>query len=322
MSNWRPSSDAGTARRRAALLSRARQHFAGQKLLEVTTPALTRYAGSDPNIDCLRVESQFSGRYFLHTSPESSMKRLLAAGYPDIYSIGPVYRDGELGHRHVPEFTMLEWYRLGFGLDEIIDDTTRLIAACLDDPGLADSVELVDYADACREFAGLDVFAATIDELAARTGGDEHLRDAVGEDRDAWLDLLMSTVVTPRFQADRLTVVRHYPASQAALARLCPGDDRVADRFEVFRGDMELANGYVELTNAVEQRRRIDADLDKRRRLGRDVNPWDRALIAALEHGLPECAGVAVGVERLHMCLENTDDIRRVMTCAFEKHDD
>lgn len=322
MSAWRPSSGADTARRRAALLARAREYFADAKVLEVTTPALGRYAASDPNIDCLTATSGSGRNYFLHTSPEFCMKRLLAAGYPDIYSIGPVYRDGELGQRHVPEFTMLEWYRLGFGLGEIITDTTRLIAACLEAPALPESAAVIDYADACRDFANVDPFDAPVEELAAGANADSQLRDALGDDRDAWLDLLVSTVVAPRLPPDRLTVIRHYPANQSALARLCPDEPRVADRFEVFCGDMELANGYVELTDAGEQRRRIEADLDKRRRTGRDVHPWDRTLIAALEAGLPDCAGVAVGVERLHMLLEKSGDIRNVMTFAFGTDND
>ena len=250
------------------------------------------------------------------------MKRLLAAGYPDIYSIGPVFRDGELGRRHAPEFTMIEWYRLRFGLDAIIDDAVRLVTACLGSPALEETVLRIDYANACHEYGNIDPFGATSAELAAAASADEQLREEIGDERDAWLDLILSTVIAPAFPTDRLTVVQHYPASQAALARICPGDDRVADRFEVFIGDMELANGYVELTDAAEQRRRIDADLDTRQRLGRSAHPWDEGLLGALEHGLPECAGVALGVERLQMVLDNADDIRDVMTFGFEGTDE
>ena len=322
MNDWRPSSDAAAARRRAGMLGRARDYFARQDVLEVCTPSLGRYAASDPNIDSLTAQSSAGARYYLHTSPEFCMKRLLADGFPDIYSIGRVYRDGELGHRHVPEFTMIEWYRLGFGLDEIIADTVNLVAACLHAEALEQSVVRIDYAAACREYGNIDPFDATSDDLAAAVSADERLFREIGDDRDSWLDLVMSTLVAPQFETDRLTVVQHYPASQAALARLCPGDDRVADRFELFYGDMELANGYVELTDAVEQRRRIDSDLEKRQRLGRHLHPWDRALIEALEHGLPDCAGVALGVERLQMVLDQTEDIRDVMTFAFERNDE
>lgn len=304
------------------MIARAREYFATQEVLEVSIPALGPYAGSDPNIDCLTVNTRSAGQLFLHTSPELGMKRLLAAGYPDIYSLGPVYRDGELGRRHVPEFTMLEWYRRGFGLDDIIEDTARLIAVCLDTPDLARKVAVIDYVETCEKFTGIDPLTATVQDLARCLSADQRLRATLGDDRDAWLDLLVCELVLPRLPTDRLTVIRHYPASQAALARLCPADPRIADRFEVFFGDMELANGYVELTDAAEQRQRIEADLQERRRLGRPVHPWDRSLIAALEHGLPDCAGVAVGVERIHMLLDRAEDISQVMTFSFGRRND
>jgi lysyl-tRNA synthetase class 2 len=242
------------------------------------------------------------------------MKRLLAAGYPDIYSICRVYRDGEAGPKHAPEFTLAEWYRHGFDLRAIIDDTIRFIATCLDDASLAESVVMTTYDEVVRRHVGVDPLSAGIEELAACTAPDERLRQELGDDRDAWLDLIMVSVVAPALPAGHLTVISHYPASQASLARLCPDDARVADRFEVFYGAMELANGFVELTDAEEQRHRIDTDLARRRRLGRVCEPWDRDLVAALEAGLPESAGVAVGLERLHMVLEGSEDIADVMT--------
>lgn len=322
MSDWRPSSGPDVAERRAAMLARVRAYFSAERVLAVDTPALGRAASSDPNIDSLSVKSETAGEFFLHTSPEVCMKRLLADGYPDIYSVCRVYRDGESGRRHSPEFTMIEWYRLGFGLTDIVDDTTRLIAACLDDDALPGTVVRLDYADAFRDVTGLDVFEASIGELADCADADNHLRREIGAERDAWLDLLMSTVVAPRFERDRLTVLQHYPASQAALARTCPDDPRVAERFEVFIGDMELANGFVELTDAKEQRRRIEEELEQRQRRGRPAHPWDRHLIAALESGLPECAGVAAGLERLQMALDKTDDITNVMTFAIDSTDE
>jgi lysyl-tRNA synthetase class 2 len=320
VSGWHPSAGVAAARSRAALLERARAHFAAADILAVDTPALTRYAVTDPHIDSLTAQSS-GGGYFLHTSPEFCMKRLLAAGFGDIYSICRVFRDGESGARHSPEFTMIEWYRLGFSLTAIVEDTLQLIARCLDAPALAGRAEIVDYDEAFRRHAGLDPFAAGIDELAAATGADERLRREIGAERDSWLDLIMSTVVAPRLPVGRLTVIRHYPASQAALARLCPADVRVADRFEVFHGTMELANGYVELTDADTQRQRFDDDLDMRQRLGREAVPWDRHLVDALRAGLPECAGVAVGLERLQMVLDGTNDIRDVMTFESEHSD-
>lgn len=316
MTGWRAASGVDAARRRADMLSRARRYFAANAVLSVDTPSLSRFANSDPHTENLEVISRTAGTLYLHTSPEFFMKRLLADGYPDIYTICRVYRDGELGRRHAPEFTMVEWYRLGFGLEDIAHDTIDFIRACLDAPDLASTS--MDYSAAFEQFAGIDPVGASADELASCAGVGGRLRREIGHDKDAMLDLVMSTVVAPRFCSDRLTVVRHFPASQAALARLCPADPAVADRFEVFFGDLELANGYVELTDATEQRRRIDRELARREQLGRPTRPWDRNLVAALASGLPACAGVAAGLERLQLVHDKADDIRDVMTFAFD----
>ena len=314
MTNWRPSSGPGAAMRREQLLARARHYFSAQDMLAVDTPALNRYAVTDPNIDSLTVHCGVGQDYFLQTSPEYWMKRLLADGYPDIYSICRVFRDGESGRRHIPEFTMAEWYRLGFGLGEIIDDTIAFIVACLGEPQLAESVMRYDYAEAFSKFAGIDMFAASSDELASCCNADASLQSAIGAHRDIGLDLILSTIIAPQFTGDRLTVLRHYPASQASMARLCTDDRRVADRFEVFFGDLEIANGYVELTDVAEQRQRLDQDLETRQQAGRPTFPQDHGLLAALESGLPDCAGVAVGIERLQMIMDKTDDISDVVT--------
>jgi len=178
-------------------------------------------------------------------------------------------------------------------------------------------VEL-DYCDAVRDATGLDPLTADVASLADALGADDRLRGALGQEKDDWLDLLLATLVVPGFARDRLTILKHYPASQAALARLCPANPAVADRFEVFLGPIELANGYVELTDAAEQAARIAADNAARARRGRPVRPVDTNLLGALEAGLPECAGVAMGLERLQMIHDQTDDIRDVITFAFE----
>lgn len=292
------------------MLERARQYFAAQHVLSVDTPAMAPFPAPDANIASFSVGSQSGAKTFLQTSPEIHMKRLLASGYPDIYSICRVFRDGEAGKRHCPEFTLAEWYRLGFGLPEIISDTVQFIAACLDRPGLADNVVHYNYREAFRIFAGLDTFEASIEELAECSDADARLKSELGTHRQAWLDLAMSTVIAPQFERNQLTVVRHYPADQAALARLCPDDSRVADRFEVFFADLELANGYVELTDVDEQRRRFEKELE--------ISCIDTTLLAALDAGLPDCAGVALGIERLQMVLDQTDDIRDVVTFMAE----
>jgi lysyl-tRNA synthetase class 2 len=297
---------------------RIRAYFEAQHVLEVDTPMLSPFAASDPQIESLEItSSQVSASpLYLHTSPEFCMKRLLAAEYPDIYSLCRVFRDGESGRLHQPEFTMLEWYRHGMGLDEIIADTVAVIEAALD---REINVDYVDYRDAFDAACKLDPLSAGVEVLADAAGADDELRTAVGDERDDWLDLLLSTRVATTFAPDHLTVLQHYPASQAALARLCPADPTVADRFEVFLGSVELANGYVELTDAKEQARRIEADNEARRRRGRPVRPVDELLLAALDSGLPECAGVALGLERLQMLFHKTDDIGKVITFSFRE---
>ena len=314
---WKASAGVALARQRADMLERARAFFRARDVLEVDTPALGRHAASDPNIDSLRVAGHGDTTLYLQTSPESFMKRLLAGGYPDIYALGHVFRGGEAGRLHQPEFTMVEWYRRDFGLGAMIDETVAFIADLLDRPdlGKADSLE---YRDAFRRFAGIDPVAASTDELAEAASADAGLRENLGDDRDAWLDLLLCTRVAAGFATGRLTVLRHFPASQAALARVCPVDGNVADRFEIFYGEMELANGFVELRDPDEQRRRMLADLEKRRATGRQPVPLDEPLLAALDAGLPRCAGVAVGFERLLMLASGADDIRDVMTFAFD----
>jgi lysyl-tRNA synthetase class 2 len=318
MNDWQPASGPGAAARRAAMKRRIRAYFENAHVLEVDTPALSPFAVSDPQIESLEItRSEVSAQpLYLHTSPEFFMKRLLAADFPDIYSICRVYRDGESGRLHQPEFTMVEWYRLGMRLDDIVDDTLGVIRAALDNNIDADQV---DYRDAFADACGVDPLAADIAALADAAEADDELRAAVGNERDDWLDLLLATRVIPGFAAGRLTVLRHYPASQASLARLCPDDARVADRFEVFLGPVELANGYVELTDAAEQAHRIAADNDARQRRGRRVRPVDSLFLAAIESGLPACAGVAMGLERLQMLFNKTDDIGNVITFTFQK---
>ncbi len=295
------------------MLANIRAYFEEQDVLAVDTPALSAFATSDPNID--NVSAQLaSATAYLHTSPESSMKCLLAAGYPDIFSICRVFRDGEKGPRHLPEFTLLEWYRRDYLLADIVADTTALIARSLERPELCTDVDIVDYSIIFQELVGIDVFDASCEQLADAAAADSGLTASIAQDRNAWLDLILVTKIAPTFAPDRLTVLQHYPRAQAALARECPDDGRVADRFEVFYATLELANGYVELTDAVEQRARFLKDSEDRETAGKPATPGDELLLAALQSGLPECAGVAVGFERLQMIYERTDNIDEVVT--------
>lgn len=313
MSDWQPNTNADTARQRQALLARAREWFRKLQVLGVDTPTMAATTTTDPSIDSIEIPGD-DPRY-LQTSPEHYMKRLLAAGYPDIYSISRVFRGGECGRRHLPEFTIIEWYRIGFGLHDIIRDTLGFVVHVLDRPDLADAV-VYDYVQAFQRFAGLDPLNASVEAIAGAAGADEALLSSLEGDRDALLDLLLTTRVAPQFEQGQLTVLRHYPRSQAALARTCLDNDALADRFEIFLGPLELANGYVELTDAGEQASRMRADIVARKKVGKPGLPLDTHLLAALEAGLPECAGVAVGFERLHMIAAQTEDIRDIVTFA------
>ncbi len=302
------------------MLKRARDFFEPRNVLEVETSLLSRFAVSDTQIESVEVKLALDAGtpWYLQTSPEYCMKRLLCAGYPDIYEICKVFRDAESGRHHQPEFTMIEWYRLDFGLNEIIQDSVELIECLVDTGVLRDAAVLLSYEQAFSEFARLDVSNTDVEALAQVVEADNQLKDSLGDSRDDWLDLVLTERVSPQFPSDRLTVLHHYPASQAALARICPDDASVADRFEVFAGPLELANGYVELLDSKEQIDRFKNDQERRKQAGQKQPPIDDLFIAALQSGLPACAGVAVGFDRVHMLNEGFDDIRRTLCFPFE----
>lgn len=310
--SWRPLAGPAVAANRSRLLLRARKFFDARGILEVDTPVLSGFAVTDPHIESLSVNSAVSHDYFLHTSPEYKMKQLLAAGFGDIYQICKVFRGGERGKNHLAEFTLAEWYRLDLGLPGIMRDTVEFVAAVLDRPGLASSAEILSYDDAFQKMAGFSPRTVDIAQLADYMEADGQLRRALGDDADAWLDLVLAHRIVPQFAADKLTVVFHYPASQAALARLCRDDALVADRFELFYGSLELANGFVELTDADEQLARFERDLKIRRKNHAAIHRIDEDFIDALRSGLPECAGVAVGFDRLLMLHEGQNDISAI----------
>lgn len=319
MTDWRPTSGPEAAVRRAAMLRRLRRYFENEQVLEVDTPALSFAAVSDIQIESLEVRSSLTDTpLYLHTSPEFCMKRLLASGYPDIYSICRVFRDGEAGRHHQPEFTMVEWYRLGFKLDDIVAETLQVIATVLNNPELIDSAVTLDYRKVFSEVGGVNPVDASIADLADAADADDDLRRSLADEREDWLDLLLTTKIAPSFSTAGLTVLQHYPAPQAALARVCPNDPAVADRFEVFLGRVELANGYVELTDYEIQAERMMADQAARKRRGQRLRPDDESLIAALKAGLPHCAGVAMGLERLQMMHDERSDIRDVIPFPFD----
>ena len=307
-------------RLRARLYARVRGFFAERDVLEIETPILSAAGNTDPNIESFT--TRFSGHVdagaplrWLRTSSEFPQKRLLAAGIGDCYELGRVFRNGEAGRRHNPEFTMLEWYRVGWDHRRLIDETVELVRAALALVGKSAEVQKYTYRELFRTALNLDPFAASDAELQAALG-DVQI-DAHGLWRDDWLDLLLTHRIQPAFPAGRITVISDYPATQCALAKIRADDSPVAERFELYVGAQELANGYHELTDAAEQRARFERDNARRRQRGLIEVPIDARLLAALEQGMPDCAGVALGVERLLMAMLGTDDIRDVLAFAF-----
>lgn len=320
--DWPPGTGVETIRRRAAMLGRIRGYFSAANVLEVQTPLLSEAAVSDPQIESIAVQPAALPRRFLQTSPEYPMKRLLAAGIGDCYQICPVFRDGEAGRLHNPEFTMIEWYRLGFDVGRLQQDVERLVgAAC---QGIRDFAPArhVTYRDAITDACGIDCRVAGIAAIRSVLAGRGVLPAVTTDwDRDAWLDLLMGAVVGPGLGHDAPVFVRDYPASQAALARLRTEADghRVAERFELYVDGVELANGFHELQDAEEQAQRFEQDLQLRRARGQPVNPVDQRLLAALAHGLPDCAGVALGFDRLVMVALGLPSLAAAMSFSSDR---
>lgn len=322
--SWQPSASLQHLTLRATVLQNIRQFFRVRDVLEVDTPMLSQAAVTDPNIESLSVSiaGEDAPRY-LHTSPEFPMKRLLAAGMPDMYQICRVFRRGEQGARHNPEFSMLEWYRLDFDHHMLMGEVDDLIRTVL-----MDSVQLAapvsySYREVMARYADIaDVHEATVaDVREALVNAQVEIPQGMDEDDlDMWLDWLMTQVVAPRFSQQHLTFIYDYPESQAALARTRDlGAYRVAERFEAYLGELELANGFHELTSGDEQQSRFEAEQVKRRSLGLEVPPYDQHLIDALAAGLPRCAGVALGIDRLLMVAAGTAQISDVLAFPFDR---
>jgi elongation factor P--(R)-beta-lysine ligase len=321
--SWRPTATFEALRLRAALYARLRAFFAERGVLEVETPVLSRAGNTDPNIRSFDTryrgpESGDDAQRWLRTSPEYPLKRLLAAGLGDCYELGRVFRDGEAGRRHNPEFTMLEWYRVGCDHVALMQEVAELVAAALQLVGRDLRIERTSYRELYRTAFGFDPFSAPIATL--RTPLADVSIDGDGLDRDDWLDLLMTHRLQPRFDPGTLLFVQDFPPSQCALARLRgEGEDAVAERFEAYLGAQELANGYHELADAREQRQRFERDRSVRSRRGDAMPRVDEALLAALQAGLPDCAGVALGIERLLMAMLGTGAISDVLAFPFAR---
>ncbi|MFK8030784.1 MAG: EF-P lysine aminoacylase EpmA [Gammaproteobacteria bacterium] len=282
---------------RASLTQQIRAFFAERNVLEVNTPLLSQAAVTDPGIESFHVITGGHGRY-LRTSPEFPLKRLLSAGAPDVFELGAVFRDGENGRLHNPEFNLLEWYRIGFEMQDLIDEVVALLRIAGDNTFSGESVQQRTYYDLFQRTFGVDVRQFEAEQLAELAA--EHMAIPQGSmDVDQWLDLLFSSIIQPQLDKG-IVVVTHYPASQAALAKLDPVAPDTALRFEVFVGGVELANGFEELNQSSEQAERFESDNRLREFREQKPMPIDTRFLESLDH-MPACSGVALGFDRLLM---------------------
>jgi len=298
-------------RERAELLRGIRKYFDDAGFYEVQPPCLSRDCVVDAYLDPLTIDTaemaiadnRLPERFYLQTSPESAMKRMLANGAPSIYSIGPVFRSGEAGGLHNIEFTMLEWYEVGGDLQSAIALTGNLVANVLTSNGLtSNGYDTITYRQAFDRYADFDPIDISTDALAAHVAKlDAALAAGLQSDRDALLDVVMSLQVAPHLGSDRPTIVSEYPLTQAALAKPSPHDHDCAARFELFADGIELANGYDELLDARTVLQRARESNEKRRRSSREPLREETTLVKAMRQGLPSCSGVALGVDRLLM---------------------
>jgi lysyl-tRNA synthetase class 2 len=317
--NWQPTAKREVLEQRAQALARVREFFAKRSVLEVDTPIVVNAPVTDVHIHSAEVRfPDAAGRYYLHTSPEFAMKRLIAAGSGDIYQICHVARGLERGRQHNAEFTLIEWYRLGYSLEQLMDEVEALARLVLGLRPVHLRGERISYAEAFKAALDIDPLTASNEELR-ETAHLHGFEPNTGTERDELLEFLMGAKIGPQLGKHALTFVHRYPASQAALARLDPQDPRCALRFELYCEGMELANGFHELASADEQRARFEQDLTERRRRGLPANGMDEYLLAALESGLPDCAGVAVGFDRLVMLLTGARTIDDVIPFPIER---
>lgn len=316
--SWQPTAPLVNLKIRAQLLTKIRQFFAAREILEVETPLLCHSSITDPNIHSITanyspIGKKISETLYLQTSPEFAMKRLLAAGSGSIYQICKAFRNGEYGSHHNPEFTMLEWYHSGFDHHQLMNEMDQLLSSIL----VSKPAEKISYQEVFLKHLQVDVFNCTKDQL--RKCGFEHgltiNDDLTG---DEWLNLLLAELIEPHLGKGQPTFLYDFPASQAALARLNPKDQRIAHRFEVYIDGIELANGFYELGDAVEQRQRFERDLVNRTKLNLPQIPLDEYFLAALAHGFPDCAGVALGIDRLLMVITKAQCLKEVLAFPLE----
>jgi elongation factor P--(R)-beta-lysine ligase len=297
---------------RSHMLANARSFFKERGVLEVDCPALSQASSIDLHIDVMPVLLNDGKKGYLHTSPEYGMKRLLALGMGDIYQLSHVFRQGEIGPLHNPEFTMVEWYRKELTFFPFIEETLDFIRLFLKDL----PASWISYKEAFKKYCGIDYQTADMHALFTLAEENEiHLPpEAKNWDKDTLLQLLLSFLIEPHLGKEELSVLYHFPASQAALSQtLIKDNEPIAERFEVYYKGIELANGYHELTDPIEQRRRLIESNQKRTAQGKEPLPLDENFIEALASGLPDCCGVAVGFDRLMLLKHEKESLQEVL---------
>lgn len=304
-------------RDRAAQFEKVRRFFSDRHVLEVDCPSLTTGAPVDLHIDLFKVPDGIKSPRYLHSSPEYCMKRLLADGIGDIYQLGHVFRQGEVGRLHNPEFMMAEWYRLGFSFQEMMDETAEFVKLFLGDM----PVEIVTYREAILRYTGVD-YVKESDEGLLQLLKDKNISLYEGieeEGRDALLNIILAELVEPHLGKGSITLLAYYPSTQAALACVVKkGDEDVAERFEIYVNGVELANGYHELADPIEQRARFEKANEQRIGHGKESLPIDEYFLDALKKGIPDCCGVAVGVDRLMLLRHQASSLSSVIPFDWE----
>ena len=318
MPTWEPSASLELLKQRAQMLSELRAFFFHRNVLEVETPALSQAANSDPYIESFSLSNE---QHFLHTSPEYAMKRLLASGSGDIYQICKVWRSEEAGNNHNPEFTLLEWYRVGFNYQQLMREVELLLTSLL---SLKKSSKFYSYQQLFVEFLQLNPHKAdhsTLINCVRKNVPELEIGDKTNWLKQDLLDVLLTHCLEPTFSSEQLTFIYDYPVTQSALANIrvaTQTEEAVAERFEVYLGSRELGNGYQELTDADKNSQVIASELAQRKRQNQKVFPKDKYFLQAMECGMPFTSGVAIGIDRLLMCKFNKSHIQEVISFPWD----
>ncbi|MCW8832262.1 MAG: elongation factor P--(R)-beta-lysine ligase [Colwellia sp.] len=323
--SWQPTLTWQNAQKRSQIIQQIRQFFAERNVIEVETPALSLGTVTDVHLEALTCRYNFladssdqtAAPLYLQTSPEFHMKRLLASGYGCIFQIAKAFRHEAAGRFHNPEFTMLEWYRLGFDHFDLMNEVAELLEAVLQ----CKTPTQITYQQLFIEQVGVDPLTANREQLLAVITAENKTSDWLvnDSDHDTLLQFIFSEIIEPHIGIDSPCFVYHFPSSQASLAKICVEDERVAERFECYYQGIELVNGFHELTNADKQFQRFQKDNKQRTALGMKEMPIDNNFISALGHGLPQCSGVALGVDRLIMLALQAEHIAQVISFPIER---